>query len=178
MHPENPREPAACRKRLTQILERAGCKHVRFHDLRHTFATMALENGIDVKTLAEILGHTTVATTLNTYTHSTAKMQKVAAKRIDRVIGGVDDEDTEEGNNTTAEVPNAEEPAFEPSKGKYRKRGTGYVKQLSENCWQGRYTPTVDGKRVSHNVYAETEAECEAKLAEVIRKVKAELGRA
>ncbi len=71
---DNPREPAACRKRLSKILERAGCKHVRFHDLRHTFATMALENGIDVKTLAEILGHTTVATTLITYTHSTATM--------------------------------------------------------------------------------------------------------
>ena len=53
---------------------------------------MALENGIDIKTLAEILGHNTVATALNTYTHSTAKMQESAARRIDRTIGGVNDE--------------------------------------------------------------------------------------
>ena len=55
---------------------------------------------------------------------------------------------------------------------KYRKAGTGYVKQLGPNCWQGRYTPTVAGKRVSHNVYAKTKAECEEKLAELIKKVK------
>lgn len=97
---------------------------------------------------------------------------------LDRVIGSVDDVDTEESNDTAAEVPSAEEPSFEPVKGKYRKRGTGYVKQLSANCWQGRYTPTVNGKRESHNVYGETEAECEAKLAEMIKEVKAELRRA
>ncbi len=176
VNPENPREPSACRKRLSKILERAGCKHVRFHDLRHTFATMALENGIDIKTLAEILGHNTVATTINTYTHSTAEMQEAAAKKIDRAFGGVEDE--KEANKDTANTPSEEIAAFVPVEGKYRKRGTGYVKQLSENCWQGRYTPTVNGKRVSHNVYGETEEECEAKLAEKIQEVKAELGRA
>jgi len=157
------REPSACRKRLSRILEHAGCKHVRFHDLRHTFATMALENGIDIKTLAEILGHNTVSTALNTYTHSTAKMQEFASRLIDRVIGRVDD-DAEQNINATTEVSSATEPVFEPYKGKKRKPGTGYVKQLSVNCWQGRYTPRVDGKRVSYNVYGKTEAECETKL--------------
>ena len=147
--------------RLSELL-------VRFHDLRHTFATMALENGIDIKTLAEILGHNTVSTALNTYTHSTAKMQEFAARRIDRVIGRVDD-DAEQNINTTTEVSGATEPVFAPYKRKKRKSGTGYVKQLSANCWQGRYTPRVDGKRVSYNVYGKTEEECETKLAEVIR---------
>lgn len=55
---------------------------------------------------------------------------------------------------------------------KYRKAGTGYVSQLSPSCWQGRYTPTIDGKRVSKNVYAATEEECERKLAELIERVK------
>lgn len=176
LNPDNPREPSACRKRLSKILERAGCKHVRFHDLRHTFATMALENGIDIKTLAEILGHTTVATTINTYTHSTAEMQAAAAKCIDRVIGGVEDV-AEADIDVADEVPSEPAPVFEPSTGKKRKPGTGYVKQLSENCWQGRYTPTVNGERMPHNIYGATEAECEAKLAEMIREVKARLGR-
>ena len=51
---------------------------------------------------------------------------------------------------------------------KYRKAGTGYVSQLSPNCWQGRYTPTVNDKRISRNVYASTEEECEKKLAQMI----------
>lgn len=55
---------------------------------------------------------------------------------------------------------------------KYRKAGTGYVSQLGPNCWQGRYTPTIDGKRVSKNVYAATEEECEKKLAEMIECIK------
>ena len=55
---------------------------------------------------------------------------------------------------------------------KYRKAGTGYISQISPNCWQGRYTPTVDGKRASKNVYAATEAECEKKLSEMIASMK------
>jgi hypothetical protein len=58
---------------------------------------------------------------------------------------------------------------------KHRKAGTGYVSQLSPNCWQGRYTPTINGKRISKNVYASTEEECEKKLAELIKSVKYEL---
>ena len=58
---------------------------------------------------------------------------------------------------------------------KYRKAGTGYVGQLGPNCWQGRYTPTINGKRISKNVYASTEEECEKKLAELIKSVKNEL---
>jgi integrase len=55
---------------------------------------------------------------------------------------------------------------------KYRKAGTGYVSQISPNCWQGRYTPTINGKRISKNVYAATKEECEKKLSEMIKSVK------
>lgn len=58
------------------------------------------------------------------------------------------------------------------TKAKYRKPGEGCINQLGPNCWQGRYTPTVDGKRVSKNVYAPTREECEAKLADMIRAAK------
>lgn len=52
------------------ILNRCHIKHYNFHCLRHTFATRALELGMDIKTLSEILGHTNVAITLNRYAHS------------------------------------------------------------------------------------------------------------
>ena len=54
--PEQPIDPGYVRKRLQQILQRADCKKVRFHDLRHTFATMSLEHGMDIKTLSSIIG--------------------------------------------------------------------------------------------------------------------------
>ena len=49
---------------------------LRFHDLRHTFATLALQNGVDIKTLSGMLGHYSSGFTLDTYTHVTRKMQE------------------------------------------------------------------------------------------------------
>ena len=80
-------DPAAVRKRLQTVLERAECRRLRFHDLRHTFATASLEHGMDVKTLSTIIGHVSSATTLNTYTHITDAMRQSAADKIDRGIG-------------------------------------------------------------------------------------------
>ncbi len=54
------------------------------HDLRHTFATMALENGMDIKTLSAMIGHVSAETTLNIYSHITDTMQQQAAVKIDR----------------------------------------------------------------------------------------------
>ena len=66
-----------------KILTAAGIDiPVRFHDLRHTFATMAIQNGVDVKTVASMLGHYSAAFTLDTYTHVTADMQQGAAEKI------------------------------------------------------------------------------------------------
>jgi len=60
-------------------LELAELPSIRFHDLRHTFATHALTSGVDAKTLSGILGHTKASFTLDTYTHVTGDMQKRAA---------------------------------------------------------------------------------------------------
>jgi len=84
---DSPRDPTLCRKRLSMILEHAGCKHVRFHDLRHLFSTQAIQYGMDVKTLAATIGHASVETTLNIYSHVTDEMQRNAAQKIDQAFG-------------------------------------------------------------------------------------------
>ena len=75
-------EPDCARKMLKRVLERAGLDELRFHDLRHTFATLALQNGVDVKTLSGILGHYSAGFTLDTYAHVTAQMQEDAANKM------------------------------------------------------------------------------------------------
>lgn len=52
---------------------------IRFHDLRHTHATILLENGIDIKTISNRLGHSNVGTTLNIYTHVTKELDNKAS---------------------------------------------------------------------------------------------------
>ena len=59
---------------------------MRFHDLRHTFATHATDGGVDPKTLAGILGHTDASFTLDTYTHVTSDMQKNASDVVGRMM--------------------------------------------------------------------------------------------
>ena len=65
-----------------KILKDAGLEHLRFHDLRHTFATTALQNGVDVKTVSSMLGHFDAGFTLRTYTHATRQKQDEAAQTM------------------------------------------------------------------------------------------------
>ena len=71
---------------LHRVLKRAGLPKVRFHDLRHTFATLSLKSGVDVKTVSSMLGHYSAGFTLDTYTHATAQMKQDAADAIGGVI--------------------------------------------------------------------------------------------
>ena len=64
------------------LIQKYGVNKIRFHDLRHTFATLALQNGVDVKTLSQMLGHFSSGFMLDTYTHVTDRMQKQAAEKI------------------------------------------------------------------------------------------------
>lgn len=77
--PEIPLSPSTAYDRLKTLLRYAGLPPIRFHDLRHTFATHALASGVDAKTLSGILGHTNASFTLDTYTHVTTDMQKKAS---------------------------------------------------------------------------------------------------
>ncbi|HET9394184.1 MAG TPA: site-specific integrase [Candidatus Rubrimentiphilum sp.] len=70
-----------------ETLDRCGLPHIRLHDLRHSFATMALEAGVDLKMVSEALGHSTIATTADLYAHVTASLRKDAAAKIDGALG-------------------------------------------------------------------------------------------
>ena len=79
LEPEKPTSPSGAYYQLKTILKKAGLPDIRFHDLRHTFATHAMKSGVDAKTLSGILGHTNASFTLDTYTHVTTDMHRNAA---------------------------------------------------------------------------------------------------
>ena len=68
------------------IVKQMGRPEVRFHDVRHTYATLSLQSHVDPKTLSEALGHATVAFTLDVYGHSNADMRQQAADQLERLI--------------------------------------------------------------------------------------------
>ena len=77
-----PMSPDSVLHMLQRVLKRAGLERIRFHDLRHTFSVLALQNGVDVKTLSAMLGHCSAGFTLDTYAHVTTSMQKQAANAV------------------------------------------------------------------------------------------------
>lgn len=81
-----PISPDSVLHMLHRVLKRAGLPKVRFHDLRHTFATLALQNGVDIKTVSGMLGHFSAGFTLDTYAHVTTAAQKEAANTMGSVL--------------------------------------------------------------------------------------------
>ena len=82
LRPEFPMSPESAYRKMKQLFQKAGLPDIRFHDLRHTFATHALTSGVDAKTLSGILGHTNASFTLDTYTHVTTDMQQRASNIV------------------------------------------------------------------------------------------------
>lgn len=89
LNPEQPIHPAAAYRKLKVILKHAELPMLRFHDLRHTFATHAMKGGVDAKTLSGILGHTNASFTLDTYTHVTSDMQKSASAVVGNMLKNI-----------------------------------------------------------------------------------------
>ena len=83
-----PMSPDSVLHMLHRVLKRAGLPKVRFHDLRHTFATLALQNGVDIKTVSGMLGHFSAGFTLDTYTHVTTSAKREAAKTMGNILSG------------------------------------------------------------------------------------------
>ena len=80
------RDTSAVTRRLHRIQDRAGVPRIRFHDLRHSFATLSLEQGMDIKTVSHMLGHTDAGFTMNTYMHVTDNMQQSVADTMGTLL--------------------------------------------------------------------------------------------
>jgi integrase len=75
------------RRSFAPLLKRAGLPRIRFHDLRHTAATLLLGQNVNVKVVSEMLGHSQIAVTLDLYSHVTPTMQRQAVEALDAVLG-------------------------------------------------------------------------------------------
>jgi len=81
--------PSNLRNRsFKRIKARTGVREdLRFHDLRHTCATILLEQGVNAKVVSEMLGHASITITLNTYSHVLPDMQDTAADAMEAALG-------------------------------------------------------------------------------------------
>jgi integrase len=82
-----PVEPPNVNRRWDELRERTGLDWLRLHDLRHGCATFMLAAGVPARTVMEVLGHSEIGVTMNTYTHGLAQLREDAADAIDRVLG-------------------------------------------------------------------------------------------
>jgi integrase len=73
-------------KRFHKLVKAARLPDIRVHDLRHTYASIALQAGVHVKVVSERLGHSNVALTLNTYSHVIPALQEDAAEKVATLI--------------------------------------------------------------------------------------------
>jgi integrase len=81
-----PMDPGTLTHNFARIARKAGLAGTRFHDLRHTFASLMLLAGIHPKIVSEMLGHSSVAFTLDTYSHAIGGLQQAAVRRLDEVL--------------------------------------------------------------------------------------------
>jgi integrase len=87
-----PLDPHNLRERsFFPLLDRADLPRIRFHDLRHSCATLLLSEGVHPKIVSDLLGHSQIGITLDLYSHVTATMQAVAAEAMGRLLGGQDE---------------------------------------------------------------------------------------
>ena len=81
-----PRSASNVSRELHPLLERAGLPRIRFHDLRHTAATLMLGRGVHPKLVSDMLGHASIGITLDTYSHSLPSMHREAAQVMEELL--------------------------------------------------------------------------------------------
>ena len=81
-----PIQPTEMARNYRKVVENSGLPYIRFHDLRHTHATLMLQKGVHPKVVSERLGHSTICITMDTYTHVLPNMQKEAALQFEQLI--------------------------------------------------------------------------------------------
>lgn len=90
-------EPRKVQYRFQKILKRCNIEAVNFHVLRHTFATRCVEADVDIKTLSEILGHSTVAITMNRYVHPSLDLKRISMDKFSSYIASKQTNSVTEG---------------------------------------------------------------------------------
>lgn len=75
-------EPRNIQKKYKKLLEQLNLRYLNFHSLRHNFATLSIQNGSDYRTVAELLGHSSVNTTLNIYVHSNTDQKRKCLEQL------------------------------------------------------------------------------------------------
>jgi integrase len=73
-------------REFKELLWKSGLPEIRFHDLRHTAATLMLQEGVHPKVVQERLGHSQISITMDTYSHVLPVMQEEAAKKLDELL--------------------------------------------------------------------------------------------
>nr|BEK64675.1 hypothetical protein KPHV_19020 [Kitasatospora purpeofusca] len=73
-----PIEPSTLNRRFATLLHQAGLRRIRFHDLRHTTATLLLDQGVELVVIKELLGHAHIGVTATVYTHVRLRIQRNA----------------------------------------------------------------------------------------------------
>jgi integrase len=87
-HDGTPMDPERLPRAFARLLQEAGLPSLRFHDARHTFATLMLELGESPKTVQTMLGHSRVAITLDRYSHVSLELEKKAAAKLNAALTG------------------------------------------------------------------------------------------
>jgi integrase len=79
-------EPRNVNRSFAALVDRAGLRYVRLHDLRHTCASLLLAQGVPARIVTETLGHSAIAVTMNTYSHVLPSLQREAADRMNELL--------------------------------------------------------------------------------------------
>ncbi|CAM5633036.1 Site-specific integrase OS=Streptomyces tendae OX=1932 GN=GUR47_26175 PE=4 SV=1 [Streptomyces tendae] len=85
-----PLDPANLTRRFCSFLDRAQLRRIRFHDLRHSTATLLLEQGVDLVVIKELLGHAHIGVTAGVYAHVRLRLQRQAIDTLGNVLGPTD----------------------------------------------------------------------------------------